>query len=53
MKSLWVKTIGANGKEQEFVFDTDDYSQLQELMEEHKLSDYKVLDWKLKNITFL
>ena len=53
MTKLWVKTIGADKKHYEFVFDSTDYTKLTELMAEHGLSDYKIIDWRLKNITFI
>lgn len=53
MKKLWVQTIGADKVVREFVFNTDDNYKLTELMIENGLQDYKILDWKLKIITFI
>jgi hypothetical protein len=52
MKKLCVKLRGADGKIIEVVFNTDDYKQLKEILEKHGLNDYKIIDWKLKNIKF-
>ena len=51
MKKLWVKTKKDN-QYFEFVFNTDDNFKLKDLMIEKGLQDYKILDWKLVDITF-
>lgn len=53
MKKLWVKTKGADNIIREFVFNTDNHYKLTDLMLENGLQDYKILDWKLKIITFI
>lgn len=52
MKKLCVKLQGADGKIIEAVFNTEDYKKLNELLNKHQLSDYKIIDFKLKNIKF-
>lgn len=50
---LWVKTIGADGNFHEFVFNTTDYTKINELMIANNISDFKLVDWDLRKISFI
>lgn len=52
MKKLCVKLQGADSKNIEVVFNTDDCKNIKEILNKHQLSDYKIIDFKLKNIKF-
>ena len=52
MKSIVVKILDGDGTKKKVVFNTDDYSKIDELVRIYFPDFNKVLDWKLEDITF-
>lgn len=52
MKMIIVTIWGADTVFRDVVFDTADYSRIDELLKENNLNDHLVMDWEIRDITF-
>ena len=53
MERIVLKMKGSDGKNKKFILPTKDHYQINNLIDFYGLNDYKLITWKIENITTL